>query len=84
MILLLYVVDLFFTGKEKLISECKKNLVTNFEMKYLSMIHYFLCLKVWQFPYEIFLNQSNYLVEIIKIFGMLDYKEMNTPKQGIF
>ena len=48
-------------------------------MKYLAMMHYFLGLDVWQFPYEIFLNQGKYVVEIQKIFGMMDYKEINTP-----
>ena len=47
-------------------------------MKYLGMIHYFLGLEVWQFPVDIFLNQEKYLVEILKRFGMLDCKEMNT------
>ena len=60
MILLLYVDDLFLTGKEKLISRCKKNLVTKFEIKYLGMMHYFLGLEVWEFPNEIFLNQGKY------------------------
>ena len=78
MILLLYVDDLFLTRKEKLISGYKKNIVVEFEMKDLGMMHYFLGLKVWQFPTEIF-NQGKYVVEILKIFGMLDCKEMNTP-----
>ena len=68
----------FFTGEDKLINECEKNLSTKFEMKYLGMMHYFLGLGVWQFPYEIFLNQRKYVVEILKRFGMLDCKEMNT------
>ena len=70
MILLLYVDDLFLTGKEKLVVE--------FEMKDLSMMHYFVGLEVWQCPYEIFLNQGKYVVEILKRFGMLDCKAMNT------
>jgi hypothetical protein len=32
-ILLLYVDDLFLTGNEKLIIDCKKNLASEFEMK---------------------------------------------------
>ena len=67
------------TGEEKLISECKKKLVTKFEMKDLGMMHYFLGLEVWQFPDEIFLNQGKYAVEILKRFGMMDCKAMNTP-----
>ena len=72
MILLMYADELFFTGKEKLINECKKKLATYFEMKYLGSMHYFLGLEVWQFPDEIFLNQGKYIVEILKRFGMLD------------
>ena len=47
-------------------------------MKDLGMMHYFLGLEVWQFPDDIFQNQRKYTVEILKIFGMLDFKEMNT------
>ena len=47
-ILLLYMDDLFLTGNEKKISECKKKLATEFEMKDLSLMHYFLGLKVCQ------------------------------------
>ena len=75
MILLPYVDDIFLTGKEKLINECKKNLATEFKMRYLGMMHYFLGLKVWQFLDEIFLNQGKYSVGILKIFGMLDCKK---------
>ena len=78
MMLLLYVDDIFLTGKEKLISECKKKLATEFEMKNLGTMHCFLGIEVWQFPDEIFLNQGKYIVEILKIFRMLDCKEMNT------
>jgi hypothetical protein len=45
-ILLLYVDDLFLTGEEKLIAECKKRLASEFEMKELGRMHYFLGLKV--------------------------------------
>jgi hypothetical protein len=45
-ILLLYVDDLFLTGEEKLITECKKRLASEFEMKDLGLMHYFLGLEV--------------------------------------
>jgi hypothetical protein len=45
-ILLLYVDDLFLTGEERLITDCNKNLATEFEMKYLGLMHYFLGLEV--------------------------------------
>jgi hypothetical protein len=81
-ILLLYVDDLFLTGEEKLIVECKKRLASEFEMKDLGLIHYFLGLEVWQSPERIFLNQGKYTVEILKRFDMLECKPMNTPMEA--
>jgi hypothetical protein len=43
----LYVDDLFLTGEEKLIIDCKKKLAAEFEMKELGLMHYFLGLEVW-------------------------------------
>jgi hypothetical protein len=79
MILLLYVDDMFLTGDKKLITESKRKLATEFEMKDLGMMHYLLGLEVWQRPDEIFLNQGKYVVEILKRFKMLDCKAMPTP-----
>ena len=45
-ILLLYVNDLFPTGNEKQIKDCKKKLAKEFEMKYIVLMHYFLGLEV--------------------------------------
>jgi hypothetical protein len=70
LILVLYVDDLFLTGSERLIVECKKTLTAKFEMKDLSMMHYFLGLEVWKRTNEIFLSQGKYTVEILKKFNM--------------
>jgi hypothetical protein len=78
---ILYVDDLFLTGEEKLITECKKKLVAEFEMKDLGLMHYFLGLEVWQSPERIFLNQGKYAVEILKRLDMLECKSMNTPME---
>jgi hypothetical protein len=80
-ILLLYVDDLFLTGEENLITDCKKKLAAEFEMKDLGLMHYFLGLEVWQSPEKIFLNQGKYAVEILKRFDMLECKSMNTPME---
>jgi hypothetical protein len=80
-ILLLYVDDLFLTGEENLIIECKKRLASEFEMKYLGLMHYFLGIEVWQSPERIFLNQGKYTVKILKRFDMLECKPMNTPME---
>jgi hypothetical protein len=79
MILILYVDDLFLTGLEHLIAWCKHELASEFEMKDLGMMHYFLGLKVWQRTDEIFLSQGKYTIEILSRFGMLDCKSMATP-----
>jgi hypothetical protein len=77
--LVLYVDDLFLTGDEKLIDGCKRELASDFEMKDLGLMHYFLGLEVWQRSDEIFLSQGKYNVEILKKFGMMDCKSMTTP-----
>ena len=45
--LLLYVDDLFVTGMDGLIADTKRNLVAEFKMKDLGMMHYFLGMEVW-------------------------------------
>ena len=42
-------------------------------------MHYFLGLEVWQKPDEIFLSQGEYIVDVLKRFGMMDCKSMSTP-----
>jgi hypothetical protein len=46
MIFLLYVDDLFLIREEILITECKKKLTAEFDMKDLGLMHYFLGLEV--------------------------------------
>ena len=45
--LLLYVDDLFLTDEEELIKDERRRLATEFEMKDLGMMHYFLGMEVW-------------------------------------
>ena len=47
MILLLYLDDLFVIGEDGLIADIKRNLTTEFNMKYLGMMHYFVSMEVW-------------------------------------
>jgi hypothetical protein len=79
MILVLYVDDLFLTGLERLIVECKQALTAKFEMKDLVLMHYFLGLEVWQRTDEIFLSQGKHTMEILKKFSMTECKSMPTP-----
>jgi hypothetical protein len=79
LILVLYVDDLFMIGSEKLIEDFKRDLVVEFEMKDLGMMHYFLGLEVWNKDGNIFLGHKKYVVEILKRFDMQDCKPMETP-----
>jgi hypothetical protein len=79
LILVLYVDDLFLTGTKSLIVECKYALASEFEMKNLGMMQFFLGLEVWQRTDEIFLSQGKYTIEILKKFGMLNCKPLATP-----
>jgi hypothetical protein len=78
-ILLLYVDDLFITGEESLIIQCKKDLASEFDMKDLGLMHYYLGLEVWQKRGEVFLGQGKYAIKILQKFGMMDCKSIDTP-----
>jgi hypothetical protein len=79
LILVLYVDDLFLTSTESVIIECKYVLASEFEMKDLGMMHYFLGLEVWQRTTEIFPIQGKYTVEILNKFEILNFKPVAIP-----
>ena len=73
-ILLLYVI-----GMDGLIADMKRKLATEFKMKDLGMMHYFLGMEVWKNVDGISLGKGKYAIEILKRFWMMDYKAMTTP-----
>ena len=81
LILVLYVDDLFLTEDKKLIEWSKRKLTSEFEMKDLGLMPYFLGLEVWTRHDEIFLSQGKYIVDILRRFGMMDCKSW--PDQWI-
>jgi hypothetical protein len=78
-ILLLYVDDLFLTSTKPLIIQCKRELASEFDMKDVDLMHYYLGLEVWKKHGEIFLGQGKYVVKILQKFGMVDCKSMAAP-----
>ena len=68
LIIALYVDDLILTGDEQLIHSCKANLVKEFEMKDLGLLHYLLRLEIWQREGEMFVSQGKYAWEILEKF----------------
>ena len=78
LILVLYVDDLLITSDDKLIEKCKQDLIAEFEMKDLGLLHYFLGLEVNQKKDYIFLHQGKYTQDILTRFGMMDSKPLST------
>ena len=68
LILVLSVNDIFITGNEKLIVGCKQSLSSEFEMKDIRLMHYFLGMAVWWELGHIFLGHGRCAVDILKIF----------------
>jgi len=58
LMILLYVDDLFLTRVEVLIVPCKREMVSEFEMKDLGLMHYYLGLEIWQNHDGIFVGQG--------------------------
>jgi hypothetical protein len=79
LILILYVDDLFIIGAEDLITECKLGLASKFEMSDIGVMHYFLCMEVWQEEGHIFPGQGRYVADILSRFQMEDCRPMSTP-----
>jgi hypothetical protein len=77
LILILYVDDLFITGAEDLIAECKLGLASEFEMSDIGLMHYFLGMEVWQEEGHIFLGQRKYAANILGRFQMEDCRPMS-------
>jgi len=65
MILMLYADDLFITGAKPLIIQCKKELATEFDMKDIGLMHYYLGLEVWNKCGEVFLGQGKCVIKIL-------------------
>ena len=82
LIIVLYVDDLILTGDELLILSCKEDLAREFEMKYLSLLHYFLELEIWQRSDGLFVSQGKYAREILEKFNIHGYKPVVTPLPG--
>lgn len=84
LILVLYVENLFLTGSESSMIECKMELASKFKMKDLGFMHYFLGLKVWQRLNEIFISQGKYVLKLLERFGMIECKSLPRPMEMSF
>jgi hypothetical protein len=81
-ILVLYVDDLILIGNDsKLLNHVKTSLKKKFEMTDLGFLHYFLNLQVLQTNEEIFISQSKYACDLLRLFHMDDCKPTPYPFQ---
>ncbi|CAN6583600.1 unnamed protein product [Malus baccata var. baccata] len=76
----LYVDDVILTGSSsQLISQVIQDLTTEFEMKDLGNLHYFLGLQITQSDDGLFVSQSKYVHELIDKVDLQDCKPCATP-----
>ena len=79
-VLIVYVDDMIITGNdEEEITRLQKELATEFEMKNLGGLKYFLGIEVSRSKQGIFLSQRKYVLDILTKVGMLECKLVDTP-----
>jgi len=76
LIIVLYVHDLILIGDDQLIMSFKEDIVREFKMKDMGLMHYFLGMEVWQKDGEVFVSQGKYGNEILRRFHMDKCKPM--------
>ncbi|KAM0055171.1 putative RNA-directed DNA polymerase [Helianthus debilis subsp. tardiflorus] len=78
--LIIYVDDMIITGNdEEEIKKLKKSLFTEFEMKDLGRLKYFLGIEVLRSQQGIFICQKKYIIDLLAEIGMIDCKPVDTP-----
>ncbi|GJZ20979.1 retrovirus-related pol polyprotein from transposon TNT 1-94 [Tanacetum coccineum] len=76
----IYVDDIIFAStKPAMCDEFTKLMTSKFKMSMMGKMSFFLGLQISQSPRGIFINQSNYALEIIKKYGMLSSDPVDTP-----
>ncbi|XP_068318542.1 uncharacterized mitochondrial protein AtMg00810-like [Pyrus communis] len=81
--LIIYVDDMIITGDDSdEIVKLEKNLSTEFEIKSLGDLKYFLGVEVARSSRGIFLSQRKYVLDLLKKTGMLRCKPVDTPIMG--
>ena len=79
-IICLYVDDIIYTSSSNsLLDKFKSQMMSEFEMSDMGLLHYFLDLEVYQVEDGIFISQRKYAKDIMSRFGMLNCKHAATP-----
>ncbi|KAK1432285.1 hypothetical protein QVD17_09180 [Tagetes erecta] len=78
--LIIYVDDMIITGNdEEEMKKLKANLFTEFEMKDLGRLKYFLGIEVLRSKQGIFICQKKYVLDLLAETGMIDCKPADNP-----
>ena len=78
--LIIYVDDMIITeNDDEEIARLQKYLASEFEMKNLGGLNYFLCIEVARSNQGIFLSQRKYVLDLLAETGMLECKPADTP-----
>lgn len=78
--LIIYVDDMIITGDDmEEISRLQEQLATEFEMKNLRGLKYFLGIEIARSKQGIFLSQRRYVLDLLCEVGLLDCKPVDTP-----
>ena len=78
--LIVYVDDMIITGDDsEEIARLQEQLATEFEMKNLGGLKYFLGIEVARSKHGIFLSQRKYILDLLSEVGLLDCKPADTP-----
>ena len=75
----IFVDDIIFGGKEVLSKYFADKMKHELEMSMFGEIKFFFGLQVHQLKHGIFVTQSTYIKEILKKFGLEDFKPISTP-----
>nr|GFB00522.1 retrovirus-related Pol polyprotein from transposon TNT 1-94 [Tanacetum cinerariifolium] len=79
-IIQIYVDDIVFGSTcQDMCDEFAKIMYDEFEMSMMGELNFFLGLQIKQMEYGIFFNQSKYIKEMLKRFGLEESKPMKTP-----
>ncbi|KAM1689141.1 hypothetical protein EV2_037740 [Malus domestica] len=80
LIVSLYVDDIIYTGNsDEMIQEFKKDMMKQYEMSDLGLLHHFLGLGIVQTDKSIFIHQKKYAKSLLEKFGLKECKAVKTP-----
>nr|GEW87285.1 retrovirus-related Pol polyprotein from transposon TNT 1-94 [Tanacetum cinerariifolium] len=82
LVIQVYVDDIIFGSSHPRYIQLFSDLIkSHFQMSMMGEMTFFLGLQVNQSPYGIFINQSNYVLEILKKYGMESCDPVGTPRE---